>query len=43
LPISLFFVLRGTWRCSTGKALAGTLLTILLASVLYRLATFWEW
>ena len=43
LPISLFFVLRGAWRCSTGKALAGTLLTVLLASILYRLATFWEW
>lgn len=42
LPISLFFVLRLAWCCSTSKAFAGTLLTILLASALYRLVTFGE-
>jgi hypothetical protein len=42
LPICLFFLLRIAWHCSKGKAFVGTLLTIPLASVLYRLATFWE-
>lgn len=42
LPVSLFFLLRIAWCCSKGKAFAGTLLTIPIASALYRLVTFWE-